>query len=75
MQIGTMTPLQLATRASTLVVTGLMAVVAYWLQLSPEDQAKLLLAYPWLKVVTPAAGWVMFVIARVWPQSSEGGKA
>lgn len=64
----------LMTRASTITVTALMAIVAYWMQLAPAEQAALIASYPWLKVVTPLFGWVAFVVARMWPQAPQEPK-
>jgi hypothetical protein len=57
---------------STYVVTVISAVIAYWLQLSPEEQAALIATYPALKVLAPLFGWIAFVIARVIPQNLPG---
>lgn len=59
----------LFTRYSTWVVGILMAAATYWLSLSPEEQKALTDAYPWLLKLTPAAGFVAFLIARGLPQT------
>lgn len=60
---------ELFTRYSTLVVLFLTGLAAYWLQLPVDEQQALMLAYPWLKHVVPAAGLVAFLVARGAKQS------
>lgn len=60
-----MLPIQeLLTRYSTWVVGVITAAAAYWLQLPVEQQQELLTAYPWLKQMAPAAGFISFLVAR-----------
>lgn len=59
---------QLPTNYSTWVVAVLMAVIAYWMQLPLEEQARLITAYPWLKHAAPLVGLVSFILARIAPQ-------
>jgi len=55
---------------STRVVLALTALAAYWLQLSPADQAAYMASYPWLKHAAPLIALASFVWARVTPQAS-----
>ncbi|HCZ47995.1 MAG TPA: hypothetical protein DCZ11_03200 [Gammaproteobacteria bacterium] len=55
---------ELFTRYSTWVVTALMGVAAYWLQLPIEEQQALIAAYPWLKHAAPVLGLLAFLGAR-----------
>lgn len=55
---------ELFTRYSTWVVGAITAAAAYWLQLPVDQQQELLTAYPWLKQLAPAAGFVSFLVAR-----------
>jgi hypothetical protein len=67
-----MLPIQeLLTRYSTWVVGVITAAAAYWLQLPVEQQQELLTAYPWLKQMAPAAGFISFLVAR---GIKQGGK-
>lgn len=53
---------------STWVAFLAAAAAAYWLQLTPGDQQAVLEAFPALKLLGPAVGFVAFVIARGVPQ-------
>lgn len=53
---------------STWVAFLATCAAAYWLQLTPADQQAILDAFPALKLVAPAVGFVAFVIARGLPQ-------
>lgn len=55
---------------STRVVLVMTALAAYWLQLSPADQAAYMASYPWLKHAAPVIALASFVWARVTPQAS-----
>ena len=55
--------------ASTWVVFIASALAAFWLQMSPDDQAVLLDVFPALKLIAPGIGFAAFVVARGWPQS------
>lgn len=57
--------------ASTWVVTILMGVAYYWLQLPVAEQQALMAAYPWLKHAAPLAGLLSFLGSRVVPQGSQ----
>ncbi len=60
---------RLLSKAHTTKVALVISVaIGYWLQLSPEEQQKLIAAYPWLQHLAPLAAFAAFVIARVWPQ-------
>lgn len=54
--------------ASTWVVFLASAMAAFWLQMSPDDQALLIEAFPALKLLAPGIGFAAFVVARGWPQ-------
>ena len=41
--------------------------LAYWLQMSPEDQAAVFAVLPALKLVAPFAGFVGFMMLK-WPR-------
>lgn len=55
---------------STRVVLIITALAAYWLQLSPAEQAAYMASYPWLKHAAPVIALASFVWARVTPQAS-----
>jgi hypothetical protein len=55
---------------STRVVLVITALSAYWLQLSPAEQAAYMASYPWLKHAAPLIALASFVWARVTPQAS-----
>lgn len=59
---------ELATRYSTWVVAVITGAAAYWLQLSPAEQASLQATYPILTKVAPLAAFVAFLAARAAPQ-------
>ena len=44
------------------------AAAAYWLQLSPADQAAILDAFPALRLAAPGVGFLAFIVARGVPQ-------
>lgn len=62
---------ELHTFHSTYVMYFLSGLLAYWLQLSPEDQAAVFAVFPALKVVAPFLGLVAFMVARGLPASEE----
>ena len=55
---------------STRVVLIITALAAYWLQLSPAEQAAYMASYPWLKHAAPLIALASFVWARVTPQAA-----
>lgn len=59
---------QLHTFYSTYVTYLLMGIAAWWLQLPLDQQQSIMESLPWLKVLGPAVGLVMFMVARGWPQ-------
>ena len=66
---------QLHTNYSTWVVAILMGIVAYWMQLPLDEQARLVAAYPWLKHAAPLVGLLSFLLARIAPQSGSAPPA
>ncbi len=60
--------LKLPTNLSTWVVFAAAALIDYWLKLTPEEQAGIIAAYPFLKSVGAWVGFGTFVLARIYPQ-------
>lgn len=64
---------QLHTFYSTYVMYFLTGVAMYWLQLPPDQQQAIMDSLPLLKWLGPLVGFVMFMIARGWPQPPRPG--
>lgn len=62
---------ELHTFHSTYVMYFLSGLLAYWLQLSPEDQQAVFAVFPALKIIAPAIGLVSFMVARGLPPAKE----
>lgn len=59
----------LHTWASTWVVFLLTTVAAYWITLPVDVQSQVLAAFPVLKYVALAVGFIAFAVARATPQT------
>ncbi len=54
---------------STWVVVALVAAAQYWLGLTPDEQGKLIAAFPFLRDYAGLIGLGAWIVAKLWPQN------